>query len=234
MNRPFPFEPIDPKGWLLNWFVALASHFENVASSVPVVVLTFPHADFPARRRSNRNCELDDLWLLQKFADLIRELGRFPVKAEIMMKSRTDPMFPNSDTFRRRLGRKGQLAARLLDIYPSLCELCRLPLPAGLEGTSFVPLIENPKLPWKSAAFSQHPREVPGYGYAMGYSMRTKRYRFAEWTVKETDFRALELYDHKVDPGENVNLANRPENAQLVQRLTRQLHAGWKASLPKK
>ena len=69
-----------------------------------------------------------------------------------------------------------------VDIYPSLCELCGLPLPEGLEGTSFVPLIQDPNRPWKTAAFSQYPRVVPGYGRGMGHSMRTRRYRFTEWT----------------------------------------------------
>ena len=119
-----------------------------------------------------------------------------------------------------------------MDIYPSLCELCELALPDGLEGTSFVPLIENPLLPWKRAAFSQYPREISGHGRGMGHSMRTKRYRFTEWTVPGTDFRAVELYDHQVDPKENVNLAYRQENRQLVKQVTEQLHAGWRAAEP--
>ncbi len=119
-----------------------------------------------------------------------------------------------------------------VDIYPSLCELCGLPVPNGLEGTSFVPLIENPHRAWKTAAFSQYPRVVPGFGRGMGHSMRTRRYRFTEWTVPGTGFRALELYDHQSDPGENVNLADRPESRELVEGLAKQLRAGWRGALP--
>ena len=131
----------------------------------------------------------------------------------------------------QRPGRTKALV-EFVDIYPSLCEACDLPQPEGLEGTSFVPLIGDPRRPWKRAAFSQYPRVVPGHGQGMGRSMRTNRYRFTEWTVEGTDFRALELYDHQADPNENKNLANREENHQLVERLTKQLHAGWQAALP--
>ncbi len=131
-------------------------------------------------------------------------------------------------------GRSTDALVEFVDIYPTLCELCGLPLPEGLEGTSFVPLLEDPNRPWKKAAFSQYPRYVRGVGRVMGYSMRTDRYRFTEWRAvdESKDFCQRELYDHKVDPKENVNIANRPENKRLVAQLAEQLHAGWKAALP--
>jgi len=57
----------------------------------------------------------------------------------------------------------------------------------------------------------------------MGYSMRTDRYRFTEWRVPGTDFCKYELYDHLVDPKENVNIAKRPEKAELVKQLAQKL-----------
>jgi len=129
-------------------------------------------------------------------------------------------------------GRKSDALVEFVDIYPSLCELCGLPLPEGLEGTSFVPLIEDPERPWKKAAFSQYPRYIRGHGRAMGYSMRTDRYRYTEWRVIGKDVHFDELYDHKTDPEENVNIAGRPENKQLVARLHRMLEAGWRGALP--
>lgn len=120
--------------------------------------------------------------------------------------------------------------AEFVDIYPTLCELCGLPLPEGLEGTSLVPVMQDPDRPWKSAAFSQYPR-----GQVMGYSMRTDRYRYTEWLPKGGgEPVARELYDHQEDPQENVNLAGRPEHEHLVQQLSRQLHAGWQAALPER
>lgn len=119
-----------------------------------------------------------------------------------------------------------------VDIYPSLCGLCGLPLPDGLEGTSFAPLMDNPDTPWKPAAFSQYPRQIPNIGAAMGYSMRTDRYRYTEWRAKKGEFVERELYDHQTDPKENVNIANRPEHADRIRQLAAQLEAGWQAARP--
>src|SRR5215471_15795752 len=41
-----------------------------------------------------------------------------------------------------------------LDIYPTLAELCGLPLPSGVEGNSLVPLLQNPQAPWNKPAYS--------------------------------------------------------------------------------
>lgn len=122
-----------------------------------------------------------------------------------------------------------------VDIYPTLCELCDLPQDDGLEGHSFAPLLEDSHRDWKAAAFSQYRRVIPGYGdvgRGMGYSMRTDRYRFTEWLVPGTGFRAYELYDHRVDPDENINLAVSAEHEQVVDELKKQLKAGWKAAVP--
>ena len=120
-----------------------------------------------------------------------------------------------------------------VDIYPSLSELCGLPVKEHLEGTSFVPLLKNPDTPWKNAVFSR---------YINGDSVKTDRYRYTEWTeetippgapleVKQT---ARMLYDHRNDPNENVNIAEQPENKELVERLSGVLHDGWKTVRPEK
>ena len=82
---------------------------------------------------------------------------------------------------------------------------------------------------WKTAAFSQYQRVIPGYGKVaggMGYSMRTDRYRFTEWQVPGTDSREYEIYDHQIDPQENVNIANRNSHQEIVQKLRKRLK-GW-------
>ncbi len=129
----------------------------------------------------------------------------------------------------KRRGVKTEALSEFVDIYPTLCELCGLPLPEGLEGTSVEPLLDDPDRPWKTAAFSQYPR-----GKAMGYSIRTDRYRYTEWQPRDGgEPVARELYDHQEDPQENVNLAGRAEHKELVKGLSRQLRAGWRAALPK-
>jgi hypothetical protein len=94
---------------------------------------------------------------------------------------------------------------------------------------SLKPLLDDPKRAWKSAAFSQYPRNE-----WMGYSMRTDRYRFTAWVDAKDHWKvdATELYDHQNDPQENQNIAAKPENAELVKELTAKLNAGWKAARP--
>lgn len=118
-------------------------------------------------------------------------------------------------------GAQTDALVELVDIYPTLCELAGLPLPQHFEGISAAPLFDDPRQRWKTAAFSQYPR--PGY---MGYSMRTERYRFTRWqSVEDPDLvGGLELYDHRNDPGENVNLATSADHAALIRELSQKLH----------
>lgn len=126
-------------------------------------------------------------------------------------------------------GRGTRALVEFVDIYPTLCELAGLPLPDHIEGRSFAPLLADPVREWKRAAFSQYPR-----GKVMGHSMRTDRYRLTLWRESAPGRRtaAVELYDHVEDPGENVNIADDPRNAELLERLTTWLEAGWKETLP--
>lgn len=117
----------------------------------------------------------------------------------------------------------------LVDIYPTLCDLAGLPKPGRLEGASLVPLMENPRQPWKQAAFSQYPRKG-----LMGYTMRTDRYRYTVWqsTHDAQANSGIELYDHTIDPAETLNLAGLPQNAALVAELDDQLKRGWREAVP--
>lgn len=54
-------------------------------------------------------------------------------------------------------GKTTDALVELVDMYPTLCELAGVPLPAHLEGHSFEPLLDDPELEWKTAAFSQYP-----------------------------------------------------------------------------
>jgi len=101
-----------------------------------------------------------------------------------------------------------------IDIYPSLCRLCNLPVPAQVEGTSFVPVMKEPNRKWKKAVFSR---------FKEGDSVKTDRYRYTEWTNSDGQIYARMLYDHKVDAAENINISELPENKGLVQELARML-----------
>jgi arylsulfatase A-like enzyme len=118
-----------------------------------------------------------------------------------------------------------------VDLYPTLCELAGLEPPPRLEGISMVPLLEDPALRWKHAAFSQFQRGF--MGKFMGRSIRTRRYRYVEWrNWFDNTFIAAELYDHRTDPQENVNIAGKSENQKTLQELSRRLWQGWWAARP--
>ena len=127
-------------------------------------------------------------------------------------------------------GRKAGLGCprlvEFIDIFPSFMELCGLPAPAWLEGTSFVPLLNDPQRMWKKAAFTQVIRP----GKIMGRSVRTERYRYTEWGNDKT----IEFYDHEFDPKEWTNLAVRGNaaSAKAMVEARQLLHTGWRAALP--
>jgi arylsulfatase A-like enzyme len=133
-------------------------------------------------------------------------------------------------------GKHSNSIVEFVDIYPTLAELAGLPLPKHLEGSSFVPVLDDPSRTWKPAAFSQFPRPAAQTGgkALMGYAMRTDRYRFIRWVERNNHEKvhAVELYDHQTDPQENVNIANDPANAALVSKLTEQWNKGWRGAMP--
>ncbi|UCD51195.1 MAG: sulfatase [Phycisphaerales bacterium] len=102
-----------------------------------------------------------------------------------------------------------------VDIYPSLCELAGLSIPKHTEGRSFVPLMKDPNRSWKDAVYSR---------FHAGDSVRTDRYCYTEWIGRDGERVARMLYDQQLDPDENVNISEKPENAELVQKLATRLH----------
>jgi arylsulfatase A-like enzyme len=112
-------------------------------------------------------------------------------------------------------GKSSPRTAQLLDIYPTLCEACGLPLPAGLEGHSLVPLARDPLGPWEHPAYT-----VAKNAQAFGQSVRTERWRYSEWNGGEA---GAVLFDHEADPHEMKNLANDPAQAQVVAEMKKLL-----------
>ncbi len=121
---------------------------------------------------------------------------------------------------RTQAGRRTGALAELVDLFPTLVELCQLPKAAGLDGTSLAPVLRDPASVVKPAAFSQHPR--PAYydrepsktPQAMGYSVRTPRVRYTEWRDWKTGgVVARELYDEAGDARELRNAIDDPQFA---------------------
>ena len=96
----------------------------------------------------------------------------------------------------------------LLDMYPTLVELCGLPANAENEGRSFAQLLKNPSMEWNVPTLTT-------YQYS-NHSFTDGRYRYT-WYGGKADG-AEELYDHSVDPREHKNLAANPESQEIIAR----------------
>lgn len=121
----------------------------------------------------------------------------------------------------KQAGKSSNALVELLDMYSTLVDLCQLPAPNQLEGKSLVPLLSDPAKTVKPAAYTQHPRPAyyKGIPQSMGVSVRTPRYRYTEWrNFKTGKVEARELYDHKIDPEENQNIADNPSDKAAFQQ----------------
>lgn len=133
-------------------------------------------------------------------------------------------------------GAKTKALVELVDLYPTLADLCDLRPAPGVEGSSMKPLLQDPTRPWKTAVFSQYPRSFKSnrhrrHGDIMGYTLRTATHRYVEWREWKTrKVVARELYDHSTDPDEMINSA--AKNPGLIKLLSIKMKAGWKAALP--
>jgi uncharacterized sulfatase len=124
-------------------------------------------------------------------------------------------------------GKGSRALVELVDMYPSIAESCGLTPPPGLEGQSFMPLLDNPARPWKSAAFTQ----VSAPNGIVGRSIRTDRYRYVRW---EGPYPDEELYDESGDPREFTNLARFPDKHKAtLDQLRGVLDRGWRAAMAK-
>lgn len=108
--------------------------------------------------------------------------------------------------------------AELVDVYPTLVDLCGFKVSKDLEGASLRPQLEDPKAPGKKGAITQVTRGGGGKKGEpfMGYSLRTERYRLTHWDNGE---KGIELYDHNADPKEYKNLAKDPAQAKVIEEL---------------
>ncbi len=91
----------------------------------------------------------------------------------------------------------------LLDLYPTLLDLCGLPPYSENEGRSLKPLLQDPETEWPHAAITTYGRN--------NHAIRTQDYRMISY-----EDNSFELYDHRSDPNEWNNLANSPSETQAI------------------
>jgi arylsulfatase A-like enzyme len=107
-------------------------------------------------------------------------------------------------------GARTDAPVSLMDIYPTLTELSGIGTPAHIEGTSLVPLLEDPDAEWSHVAITTNTFE--------DHAVRDQRYRY----IRHPDG-TEELYDHETDPNEWTNVANDPAMEEIRLRLARNL-----------
>jgi iduronate 2-sulfatase len=125
----------------------------------------------------------------------------------------------------------------LLDLFPTLVELCGLTEADGLEGASLVAVLRDPTAHVKKAALTQFPRpayydrETSMTPQAMGCSVRTDLVRYTEWRDWKTGaVIARELYDARRDPTEMHNDVDLPELADAQADAAARLHQQFPAA----
>lgn len=98
----------------------------------------------------------------------------------------------------------------LIDLFPTLSDLCGVIPPKGLDGLSLVPLLRDP-----NKATSR--KLITAFGPG-NHSVRTDRWRYIRYADG-----SQELYDHETDPNEWENLASEPEQQKLIEELKKGL-----------
>ena len=114
-------------------------------------------------------------------------------------------------------GQKSEAITEFIDIYPSLAELVGLEIPNTVEGKSFVPILEGKKSEkdWAVSKFKDAVTLIKGDLF------------YTEWTKDDGIAYARMLFDHRTDPLELDNLAEKPEYQEKVKALAIELRAKW-------
>ncbi len=155
---------------------------------------TFADAQIGKVLDALRESEYADNTVVVLWADHGYHLGeknRFAKQAIWERDTRTVLMFKTPEA---AAGSTCDAPTQLLDIYPTLLELCGLPPNPQADGHSLVPLLENPEAEWNHVA-------VTSYGVG-NFSLRDRTFRYIVY-----EDGSEELYHMTNDPNEWTNLA---------------------------
>lgn len=101
--------------------------------------------------------------------------------------------------------------AEFVDIYPTICELAGLDLPTHLEGNSLVKVMQNPEAKTDELAICK---------WFDGVTLIKDSLFYTEWNNSKKQTYARMLYNHNLDPDENINISEKEENQELVKKLS--------------
>ncbi len=114
----------------------------------------------------------------------------------------------------RKGGRRVESLVEFVDIYPSLVELTGLPQPSHLQGESFVDLLDDPNAEGKKAVYGR---------WKNAEVVRTRQHSYTEWSAEDGSMRSRMLFDLREDPHETRNIAELPERADHLQKISEYL-----------
>jgi len=101
-----------------------------------------------------------------------------------------------------------------VDIYPTLCELAGLDLPGHLEGASFASLLSDPEATTDGVAVCQ---------WYEGVTTIRDSWFYTEWIDDADSAYTRMLYDHRTDPGENVNISEEEAHEGIIENLSAEM-----------
>ena len=113
-----------------------------------------------------------------------------------------------STTVQTTAGSSSEGLVELVDLFPTLAELCSMTPPDDLQGRSLVPMLSDLSHTGKPFAYT-----VVSRGQELGKAIRTGRWRYTKWPGGE------ELYDLQDDPTEQKNFANSKQHADTVKAM---------------
>ena len=168
---------------------------------------------------------LSDKTLIVFWSDHGYHMGEHKLwqKTTLFENSARVPFLIASPKHRETAGLSTRSLAELVDVYPTLADLCELDPPEHLAGRSLVPILGNPLRSVRNSALTTFDtndrvnRRRPLRPRAIGYTVRTDRWRYTEWGPDGKQ--GAELYDHWNDPKEYVNLALAPGEQKTVARM---------------
>ena len=106
---------------------------------------------------------------------------------------------------------KTKSMVEFVDLYPTLCELCKLPVPAEqLSGQSFAGVFKNLKAKTKGEVYIQ---------WEGGDNAVDRRYSYAEWMKGDVKKPSM-LFDHRIDGKENKNRVDEKKYKNKVESLS--------------
>ncbi len=135
-------------------------------------------------------------------------------------------------------GKATTAIVELLDLFPTLTDLCGLKHPPGLEGHSLAPILDGAK-GTKTVAFTQHPRPAyydrteKGLPEAMGYSARTRHGRYTEWRDWEIGkLVGVEYYEQVAELENARNLYDAKKDTAELKAARAALHQQFPPDVP--